>query len=178
MDENNNFLTSKQAGKILGIHQRTIQRLTKQGKIKGVRIGKLLKYRKVDIDKYLLSGTNFSKEPARIPNDFIERRLYPRINTNFNCQYSITLPPFKNINGEGIIKNISAGGVFLINRNNEIFKINIDDPVDLDFNLDINSEIINIDIKGKIVREDSNGIGIKFRNIDGETKNKIVQYAG
>lgn len=172
------ILNAKQVSEYLHIPLRTIHHLSKHGKIRSVKIGKHWRYLKSDIEQYFSIDTNFSKEPVRMPNNFIERRANPRINTNFRCQYSISLPPFKEINSEGIIKNLSVGGVFLINQNNEINDINIDDPIDLDFNLIAKDKTININTEGKIVRKENAGLGIKFRNIDGETRNKIICYVG
>lgn len=133
-----------------------------------------------DIERYFSQGTDFSCEPARKPNNFIERtdrRLYPRINSNFDCLYSINLAPFKEISSNGIIKDLSAGGVFIYN--NELNKIDINDPVDLRFVL-VSDNNQNIDIKtnGRIVRKTQNGLGIKFKNIDEELKNRIIEYVG
>lgn len=167
MSKDIEFLTSKRVSEILTIHIRTVQRLTKEGKIKGIRIGKLFRYYKSDIERYLLLGIDFSKEPIRTPLDFNEQRAYLRINTNLICRYSIDLLPFKIINSQGIIKNISAGGVLLICNNNEI---EIGDQINLEF--------MNIKTGGRIARRDRDGFGIKFRELQEEDKNKIIRYVG
>lgn len=162
-----NFLISKQVSEYLCVPLRTIQRLTKEGKIKGVKIGKQWRYAKEDIERYLFLGTDFSKEPIRRPNEFVERRTYPRINANFECRYSIKLHPFKEIISNGIIKDISAGGVLVVCRDDGI---EIGDPINLDF-MDIKTE-------GRVVRKNRDGFGIKFRNINEEYRNKIIRYIG
>lgn len=188
--KNVHFLTSKQVSKYLFIPLRTVQRLTKEGKIKGVKIGKQWRYKRADIEYYISRGTDFSGEPERIPGNitktpgihreagFIERRAFPRINSSLNCRYSVNLAPFKDTNSEAIIKNLSAGGAALIIQGEEINKIDTGDPIDLDFDLTRKRETLNIKIEGRIVRKDGAGIGIKFRDIDEETKNKIIQYVG
>lgn len=172
------FLNSKEVSKCLSISIRTLQKLSKEGKIKAIKIGKLWKYNKSDIEKYLFFGTDFSREPVKIKDNFVEYRNHSRINTNFECYYLINLSPFKHIDNEGIIKNISAGGVLLITQNETMDKIELGDPIDLDFNLKKKTEIINIKTEGRIIRKNTNGIGIKFRDIDEETRNKIIQYVG
>lgn len=176
--KNVHFLTSKQVSKYLYIPLRTVQKLSKEGKIRAVKIGNQWRYKKADIEYYISSGTDFSKEPSRKPDNFVERRAYPRINTNLKCSYSLNLPPFKQINSEGIIKNISAVGVLLIMKNGELKEIQIDDPVDMDFILSLDNQQININANGKVVRRTDEGVGIKFRNVSKEMQNRILEYAG
>jgi len=172
------LLNSKQASGYLSIPLRTLQHLSKQGKIKAIKIGKYWKYKKSDIEQYLLYGTDFSQEPDRKPDNFIERRASSRINTNFECQYSISLPPFKNINNEAIIKNLSAGGILLSGKNEEMNNIEIDDPINLKFTLIDKDKIIAIETAGKIIRMDRNKLGIKFRNIDKSYQDLLIGYVG
>lgn len=164
--ENPVFLSAKEVSQYLSIPLRTVQRLSKEGKIKAIKIGSKWKYSRDDVAKYRNYGTDFSSEPARRPDNFAERRTYPRINTNLECLYSVKLPPFKNITASGIIKNVSAGGVFLIAQG----EIEIDDPIDLEFT--------GIKANGRIVRKGNNGYGVKFRNISREDKDKIIKYVG
>lgn len=161
-----NLLSAKDVSIYLSIPLRTVQRLSKEGKIKAVRIGNKWRYSKDDIVRYRNYGTDFSREPARRVNDLIERRVYPRINCSLKCQYSINIPPFKNISQTGLIKNIGAGGVFLVTQED----IEIDDPIDLEF--------IGIEASGRIIRKGDNGFGIKFRNISNEDKDRIIKYVG
>lgn len=176
MNSQDKFLTTKQVSAYLGIPLRTVYHLTKQGKIKSIRVGCKIRYLKEDVEKYLAFGTNFSKEPIRIPDNFVERRAYPRINSNSKCQYSINLFPFRNINSMGIVKNLSAGGILFINLDENLSEIILGDPIILEFKL--SSEDINIKTEGRIIRKDNSGISIKFRNMDENMKNKIVKYIG
>lgn len=176
-----NFLNAKQVSACLCVSIRTVRRLTKQGKIKAFKIGDRWRYLREDIKRYISTNTDFSIEPARKQNTFIERsdrRSYPRINSNFKCLYSIKLQPFKNINGKGIIKDISAGGIFLIEIEHEMSKINVKDPIDLNFNLINKGNLINIRTEGRVIRKDNVGAGIKFRNMNEKTKDKIIEYVG
>ena len=172
------ILTAKQISEYLQIPLRTIYHLTKTGKLKAVKIGKHWRYFKSDIEQYYNLGTDLSKEASRRFNNSIECRSYPRINTNFKCQYSINLPPFKEINNKGIIKDISAGGIFLINQDNEKNEIKINDPILMKFVLILDDDQnIDINAKGKVVRKTKDGLGIKFKNINKEAQNRIMEYA-
>lgn len=174
-DKKIKHLSTKQASNYLGLHPRTIQRLAKKGKIKSIRLGRLLKYRESDIKQYLELGTDFLNQPAVKNTNLFERRDYPRINSNFDCRYLINLPPFKNIDGFGIVKNISAGGVFILTKTTAD-NIDINDPVSLNFNLNTEDIQVGIRTKGRVVRKDTDGMGVKFRNMDEETKNRIIEY--
>lgn len=168
------FLSIKQVSKTLSIPLRTVYRLIKQGSIKSIRIGGRIRCFKDDIEKYYHFGTNYPKVPS---GETIERRAYPRINSNLYCQYSINLPPFKAVVDSGIIKNISIGGVFLILDNENFNDIDIDDPINLEFNIE-DKEKSEIKIKGKIVRKTTKGLGIKFRKLSDKNKNLIGNYIG
>lgn len=41
-----------------------------------------------------------------------------------------------------------------------------------------NNRRINIEAKGKVVRKVGDGLGIKFKNMDRETQNRIIEYSG
>lgn len=175
MKNETNFLSAKQVSGYLQIPLRTVHYLSQYGKIKSIKIGGKWRYNKEDIEKYLLFGTDFSKEPARIPQEKVERRTHPRINCNFRCNYSVNLTPIKEITDEGIIKNLSAGGIYLINQDK---RIDLNDPVKVQFNLPTQEKTKTIEAEGRVVRKDCNGVGVKFRNMNEEIKNKIIQYVG
>lgn len=176
MEYNDSFLNAKEVSKYLRIPLRTVHRLTKDGKIKAVRIGKQWRYKRTDIENYFSFGTNFSREPARKLNDFIERRACPRINTDFDCQYLINLPRFKIINDKGIIKNLSTGGSLVIAQCKDI---EIDDPILLQFILVSDSDKkLEINVNGRIIRKTPSGFGVKFKNTSKQTVDSITEYIG
>lgn len=161
------FLTADEVSVLFRIPLRTIYNLSKSGKVKGVKIGKQWRYKESDIREYINLGTQFSREPARKPINFIEHRAYPRINCRIDCRYLANLT---NLSGSGVIKNISAGGVFFAAVSD---LIEIDDPVDLRFTIGG-----QMDLNGRVVRKDNSGLGIKFRNISNEYKERIAEYVG
>lgn len=165
--KNVHFLTSKQVSKYLYIPLRTVQKLSKEGKIRAVKIGNQWRYKKADIEYYISKGTNFSREPERIYGEFIERRAYSRINSDFICRYSVNHEPIRKAEGAGEVKNISAGGVFVIGQDDKVENIYIDD-----------GERINIHTKGRVVRKTDNGMGIKFRRISKNYQDEIARYVG
>ena len=181
MKNKKKLLTTRQVSEYLGIPLRTVQYLSQKAKIKSFKIGSRWKYLREDIERYLSFGTDISREPSRKPDDFTKRsdqRSHPRINSNFSCRYSISLPPYKEISNEGIVKNLSAGGIFLDSQQEQIKGIKISDPIDLDFSLINKDKKIDINTGGRIVRKDANGVGVKFTNMDQETRNKIIKYIG
>ena len=176
MDDNreNNFLTAGEISKCLRIPLNSIYRLTKRGIIKGVKIGKQWRYNKTDFEKYLageIDSRNIHIEKYK------ERRAYPRMNCNFKCKSEVKIIDQKDFFlTEGHISNISANGVFLVSNN--LNKINIGDPIDIDFDLtsDIDEVAHNIHVKGRVVRKTYIGFGVKFRHIDENYKNLITEF--
>lgn len=177
MKENVNLLSVKQVSKYLSLTERTIQRLSKQGKIKGIKLGGQWKFRREDIERYLLYGTDFSKEPIRKPDNFIERRVFSRINCSLPCFIKVLIPEKKDVYTNARILNISEGGVSLEAYNKEELSLNIktDDLINLEFVLNESPEIR---VDGRILRIQDKVIGVKFKRIDSETSQLIREYVG
>lgn len=70
------LLTVREVSDLLRIHIRTVQRLSKGGKIRAIKIGSQWRYKRTDIEQYYSLGT-----------DSPECRACPRINTNFEYKY-------------------------------------------------------------------------------------------
>lgn len=175
------FLSAEEISEYFGIPLNTIYRLSRTGKIKGIKIGKQWRYAKADIEEILATGVSPRKLPARKPEEFREKREYPRINCNIKCSYRIEIPAIKQFRSEtGCIRNISGGGIFLTDKAENLANITAGDPVELDFGL---GQFQGIKTDGRVIRRDENGIiiygvGIKFRNINNECQNKIIEYVG
>jgi excisionase family DNA binding protein len=50
------LLDSVEAAAILGIHPKTLQRMARSGQISGIRIGRLWRFRRSDIDEWIERG--------------------------------------------------------------------------------------------------------------------------
>lgn len=178
------FFTAEEISQILIIPLNTIYRLTKTGKIKGMKIGKQWRYLKTDVEDLIHKGISPRILPARINPDIIERRNYPRLNCNISCRYAVNILPVKTIGyNSGIIKNISGGGLLLCDRKENILQLAIDDPVHLEFDLPNENRIKKIFTKGRVVRIVENTAvvyvaGIKFRNMDKDYQDEITNYVG
>lgn len=174
--KNSIFLTAKDASDRLGIPLSTLYRLSNQGSIKSMHIGGRWYYPKDEIEKYLSCEQSIQSYSTR-DRDLPERRSYPRINCQTECDYSIDLPENYKV-FKGIIRNISGGGLLLYDKYN-IDNVKVDDPIKLELrlNLDGNNETL-IQSKGRIVRKANNGCGVKFRDLNKESQNLIKQFVG
>ena len=47
------WLTSTSAAELLGVHRKTVERLAKSGRLPVHRVGRLLRFRRSDVDAYL-----------------------------------------------------------------------------------------------------------------------------
>lgn len=169
------FFTAEEISKYFRIPLSTVYCLSKQGRIKGIKIGKHWRYAVSSITEYLSTGTDFSTIASRRAEEYIERRDYPRINCYLNCAYRINIPFVKNISCQGIIRNVSVSGSLLSDIDKKILKdIDMDDPIELNFTPG-DKNIITI---GRIVRKTGEGFAVKFRNINEEYKNVLVGYIG
>ena len=61
------LLDDKQASALLGgIHVKTLQRLARTGKVPAYRVGRFWRYRASELDSWLRSKVNSSRQPARV----------------------------------------------------------------------------------------------------------------
>ena len=170
-----NLMNVNEVALYLRIPLKTVYRIAKQGKIKGIKIGKHWRFLKQDIDYYLLYGKNKVHIPDQISS--VERRTSPRINCLLPCYIKVLIPQKKELQSQTRILNISEGGVFMENcENNYIFtKILNDDPIKLDFKL---IENIKLEQEGRVLRVSDKGIAVKFRNLNPSTREMIRKYVG
>lgn len=178
MEETNKiFSNSKEVSKLLSISIRTLQKLSQEGKIRAIKIGRLWRYKRSDIEIYVSSGTDFSKEPARKPNNLSDRRTFPRINCSIPCDIVVIIPQKKEVYSKARILNISEGGIFLENyeKENGFLNIGNDDPINLKFEL---NESAMLEVNGRVLRIQDKGIAVKFKRTNFETKELIREYIG
>lgn len=170
----NKFLTAKEASQRLGIPLSTLYRLSRNGSIKSMHIGNRWYFPETEIDGYL-SCNPFDKHFLTRINEPKERRSYPRVNCHIECNCSIDLPG-KDAVLRGVIKNVSGGGLLLRDEYN-VNKIQLEDPIKLEFSLDDNEETI-IKVNGRVVRKVDFGCGIKFRNINKDCEDLVIKFVG
>jgi len=141
------LLKAEEASRMLRVPLSTLYRLTKQGVIKGVKIGKQWRYKREDILRYFNAGVSFS--------DFtVERRQCPRLPCHIACRLA---------GSEGIIRNISSGGALV-----ELEKA--PDPffaAELRFDLGFDDKAVPMQSQARVVRINDNNFAVKFiREID------------
>ena len=60
------LLTDEQAGRLLGVHPKTLQRLARTGKVTAHRIGRFWRYRASELDKWLTGALASGSQSARV----------------------------------------------------------------------------------------------------------------
>jgi len=61
------LLNDKQAGELLGLHPKTLQRLARQGEIPAIRIGRYWRYRATELNAWI--GLQSSGQPACVASE-------------------------------------------------------------------------------------------------------------
>lgn len=59
------LLDSTEASRLLNINPYTLQRMARAGEAPGIKVGKLWRFRKSDLDEWLRSRVNFRRHPCR-----------------------------------------------------------------------------------------------------------------
>lgn len=171
------YLTADDISRHFSIPLNTIYRLSKLGKISGIKIGKQWRYLKDEIEQYI-TKTSQKYEPLH------ERRLFPRINCNFECKYRVNISSIKEFKSDaGSIRNISGGGAFIYDKPQNLDHISEMDPIELDFEFACERGVKNIKVLARVVRKGQCGnvlfgLGIKFRDIDKDSLDEIIKYVG
>ena len=159
----------------------TIYELAAKGKLRGVKVGKHWRFLEIDIANYL-------------PKNSTENREHPRMKTHITAKLSGVLPESQNLLIEGVIRDISEGGILLITDNPHL---SIGHPVRLIFTLPLflssphalggdpgqkHAGMTGLfDVEGRIVHGKSNGkcsCGIKFRTLSENDQERIRAYVG
>ena len=60
------LLTDEQAGELLGLHPKTLQRLARTGQIPAHRIGRFWRYRASELDRWLAGGLTSVSQSVRV----------------------------------------------------------------------------------------------------------------
>lgn len=179
-----NFFTAEEISRFFVIPLNTIYRLTRTGKLKGIKLGRVWRYLKTDIEELISTGICPRRLPAKRAECFVDRCIHPRMNCNISCGYSINIPSIKTFqSNSGSIRNISGGGVLIYDKPEKILQIEINDPMQLQFDVPAEDGIKTINTKGRVVRLAENGVGIfgvgvKFRNIGKNYQDEITNYIG
>jgi len=175
-NNNDGLLLANEVSKYLRLPLSTLYRLTKKRILKGIKVGKQWRYSRKDIEKYLSGLKNPIYYDCQTDFDSTERRAFPRLNCNILCSYRVLIPAIKDIHSNGSIRNISGNGILLSTSGDILSKINIGDPVELKFTLDLQNN--NIKTDARIVRKTIDGFAMKFRNMSRKHRDSIVRFVG
>ena len=170
--ETEHLLTAKEVASFLKIPLSTLYSLTKQGKLKGIKVGKHWRYTEDDLHRFL-------EHPEAIkgfaPEHPEEKRNHPRINCELPARISVLLDR-RNEFKEGVIYDVGVGGARFVGGGRHE-AIQVGDPIQINFDL----PGCSIQAQGRVVRQDLDStvsLGIKFRNMTKEVREAIETYVG
>ena len=158
-------MTAKEVSGYLRIPLSSLWSLTKKGKIRGVKVGKHWRYLDSDIQTFIRG----------------ERRQHARINCEIPAKLTVLLSQKSPFEKQGLIRNLSQGGVFFDYQNGEKVTVpEVGDPVKIVFGMpEMGSSLL--ELKGRIVHHTSGSqsmVGIKFRDLSSNDQRTIHDYVG
>lgn len=166
---NEDVLTGPEVSAYLKIPLSTLYSLTKQGKIKGVKVGKHWRYLRRRLEEYLLGETQ------------TERRRVARLNTAIKGRLEVRLSEKLDSKKEGEIRNLSEGGaLFVYSTQAEGPEAELHDPVSVSFPLS-EKDSSALELRGRVVHLSKNSgsrVGIKFKDLTPEAKEALRNYVG
>lgn len=176
-DEQTKIMTAKEVSERLRISLSTVHHLTRTGKIRGMKMGKQWRYVKEDIERCLAGGFDMAFSGAK---SRAERRRNARLNCHIGARAAISLDTNSNWSGDGIILNLSEGGLLFETTNTQTEKrggLQLNDPITVRLRIPAGAQEMNLN--GRIVHMTQAGsarIGIKFRNLSPESQKLIQDY--
>lgn len=63
------LIDSANAAELLGIHEKTLQRMARDGRVPAIRIGKFWRFRKTDLNAWVQSEVKYSRYAYRLKED-------------------------------------------------------------------------------------------------------------
>ncbi|OFV95686.1 MAG: hypothetical protein A3H28_15510 [Acidobacteria bacterium RIFCSPLOWO2_02_FULL_61_28] len=63
------LIDSAKAAGLLGIHEKTLQRMARDGRVPAIRIGKFWRFRKTDLNAWVQSEVKYSRYAYRLKED-------------------------------------------------------------------------------------------------------------
>ena len=187
-DQKEIVMNGKEVSHYLKIPRSTLYALTKQGKIRGVKVGKHWRYLRRDIHDYL-AGVGPVRLSSALSVPPAERRKANRINCEIAGRVKVLLGRKGEPEKPGFIANLGCGGIsFVFGNGHEMagalqerdvdFEIN--DPVRVVFEIP-GGYSARMELQGRIVHRlpgQKPACGIKFRNISLEVQEVLRNYVG
>jgi len=175
-------MTPSQVSFFLNIPLSTVYYFSKKGVLKSFRVGHKWRYRRADIEAYLLEGAPEEDDGREAERK--DQREAIRLNTSIDCSFDITIPDRKKVTGKADILNISHNGVLLevTGYESEDGLPSAGDPVNLHFKLNtVFAPPLSLEMKGRVSRIELDGaikMAVRFRNVPKELKTKLMVYTG
>ena len=175
-DLNRKVMTAKEVSLYLKIPASSLWRLTKLGKIRGVRVGKHWRYLEGDILDLLHGRCNSSDHPGSIS----ERRRSTRINCAILSEVRAILADQEPLSLSGTIRNLSAEGALVALENGGGRHFEIGDPLEILFEvseispprMEFKARVVNLSVNPKM------RLHIKFRLMTAEQRKALQDYVG
>jgi len=167
-DESGNIImNAQQVSAYLRISLSTVHHLTRQGRLKSVKVGKQWRYLKSDIDAHLAKG--FEMDNQRMEAVWYrgeERRAYPRFRCMIQGFASLNLSYDKTWAGEGNVINFSDGGILFETSEQIIYGQGMCDNVPVTVKLALDPKgAKEYELTGKVrhfSNDDRTRLGIQF----------------
>lgn len=171
--KNDRVMTTKEVSEYLKIPISSLWRLTHTGKIRGVKVGKHWRYFESDIKAFLRGIQVYPSHDMKV----LDQRSFARIKCAIPAMMTILLPERKKVVIQGMIRDLSEGGIFFVPASD----LGVAEPIQIRFSIS-QSEASGIEAEGRVVHQTQDstksGVGIKFRNLSQKDQGAIREYVG
>lgn len=157
------LMTALEVSRYLRVPLSTIYELAAKGKLRAVKFGRHWRFVEDDLK------TNGNKPDS-------EKREFARLNVEIPARLQGMLTHTRNIQIEGLIRNISEEGIFFVPFHTDF---NSGDPIQIQFVLPRSgTEPLTLD--GRIVHltHSKSGLGIKLKQLSRESREALRIYVG
>lgn len=130
--EPDEVMTPREVANFLKLPLSTVYKLTQEGRLRGVKLGKHWRYLASDVRLQIAAPAPTAS--GLLAAEAAERRRHPRIDVRMPAQFRVEVPQVKQCTGKGAIANVSRGGLMLVIDELSVQGqlVRLDDPIQVE----------------------------------------------
>lgn len=143
--EADEVMTPREVANFLKLPLSTVYKLTQEGRLRGVKLGKHWRYLASDVRQQIAAPMPLALAAGA------ERRRAPRIDVRLPVQFRVEVPQVKQCSGKGAVANVSRGGLLLVIEELSVQGqlVRLDDPIQVE----LDSAVFGTTtLQGRVVR--------------------------
>lgn len=170
------ILNAQQVSERFRVSLSTVHHLTRMGKLRAIKNGKMWVYQEEDIENYLAGG--YAADRRRAERRQGERRRFRRVNCFIQAK-AVGRDSNDTWEGDGTILNMCEGGLLFELHGRTAAGIHPETPVIVSLYFPTLGHLPEMRLRGKVIyfhELPKRRFGVGFQNLDPDTQRAIQEY--